>query len=332
MNEISLTVTEARLETQNVRRIILSATDGSRLPTYTAGSSIAVKIPGIGRRKYSLVNAEAQLNACMEPERYMLGVRLSEDSQGGSSFMHGLQVGDIIHASLPDNDFALNQSMGPVLLIGGGIGITPLISKAALMKAQQRPFRFIYAARSSQDFAFLDEIKALAEDRLILHNDAKEGKILDLATLLQTAEPETVIHICGPKPMVKSAIDAGRQFGWPSDKIRFELFYSLGPETEQPAAPTIEIQAAPTFEIELKSTGAVFQVPADKSIIDVLVEAGLDPLFDCNKGECGVCQVGVLAGIPDHRDFILSDTERAANKFMQICVSRSKSGRLVLDL
>jgi vanillate O-demethylase ferredoxin subunit len=86
------------------------------------------------------------------------------------------------------------------------------------------------------------------------------------------------------------------------------------------------------FEVVLNSSGESYLVPADKTILDVLIEHGKDPLHDCKRGECGTCQVGVIDGIPDHRDFVLSAAEKAEGKLMQICVSRSKTPRLVLDL
>lgn len=132
--------------------------------------------------------------------------------------------------------------------------------------------------------------------------------------------------------MLQVAMHEARERHWPEGKLRFELFYSLKTPVTNPEPILPKAEGGGSFEIEIKSTGAVFLVPPDKSIVDVLNEAGLDPLYDCNKGECGVCQVGVLAGEPDHRDFILSESERAANNLIQICVSRAKSARLVLDL
>ena len=340
MANLHLLVTEIREETPLVRRIVLSSADGSALPAYTPGSTITLDIPAIGQRKYSLVNFVASQEALTHPTHYCLGVRLSPEGGGGSRFVHELAIGDHVQAHGPDNDFALDNSGAPVLLLAGGIGVTPLISKAAFMKAIGRSFRMVYAARSSHDFAFLDEIKSLAGDQLVLHDDAEKGAMLDLKALFETVAPDERVHVCGPRPMLHAAKQEAKLRGWPQEKLRFELFYSLATPATAVAAPiaapvVTKTDAAPTdgsFEIEIKSSGLVLTVPPDKSIVDVLNEAGLDPLYDCNKGECGVCQVGVLAGEPDHKDFILSESERAENKLIQICVSRAKSARLVLDL
>ena len=347
MAGLQLLVTETRDETPNVRRIVLASADGSPLPPYTAGAALTLDIPQIGQRKYSLVSLVASQEELAHPSHYIFGVRLSPDGEGGSRFMHGLAVGDRITAGLPHNDFALDETKAPVLLVAGGIGVTPLVSKAAVMKATGRPFRFVYAARSKNDFAFLDAIQHFAGDSLVLHEDGTSGAVLDLKALFDTVGADEVVHVCGPRPMLHAAKLEARQRDWPKDKLRVELFYSLAAApvpaslpvsppapvvTESMPMPAVQPVGDLAFEIELKSSGAIFQIPPDKTIVDVLNEAGLDPLFDCNKGECGVCQVGVLEGEPDHRDFILSEIERAENKLMQICVSRAKSARLVLDL
>lgn len=93
-----------------------------------------------------------------------------------------------------------------------------------------------------------------------------------------------------------------------------------------------EMTADSQIEVMLQRSGLTFIVPPDKSILQVLIEEGIDPMYDCQRGECGICQVAVLEGVPDHRDHILSDDERAGNRVMQICVSRAKTPRLVLDL
>ncbi|HRJ68430.1 MAG TPA: PDR/VanB family oxidoreductase [Beijerinckiaceae bacterium] len=328
MPVLSLKVAGIRDETALIRRIVLTRSDGGALPGFEAGAHITLHAPGIGRRKYSLVNADPTPGVTSAPSRYVLGIRRDDAGQGGSKWAHGLKVGDIIEAEPPQNDFELAAGEGPVLLIAGGIGVTPLIAKAAHMKALGRPFRFIYAAKSMAEMAFLPEIQALAGDALTLHADDMAGTFLDIRALIDTLTHDEPVYICGPKPMIKAAMQEARALGWPAGRLRFELFFNAA--AEAPPAPPAPDEGA--FEVEIKSTGAVFKVPRDRTILAVLKEAGLDPLHDCDKGECGVCQVGVLSGVPDHRDSLLSEAERAAGKTMQICVSRAKSSRLVLDL
>jgi vanillate O-demethylase ferredoxin subunit len=121
--------------------------------------------------------------------------------------------------------------------------------------------------------------------------------------------------------MIEAVKAAAAARGFAKDHIHFELF-----------APAKPAGGDESFDIELRASGKTLTVPPGKSIIDVLLEAGLDPLFDCRRGDCGICQTTVIEGIPDHRDVILSDSEKASNTVMQICVSRAKSKKLVLDL
>ncbi|MEQ1649531.1 MAG: PDR/VanB family oxidoreductase, partial [Hyphomicrobiaceae bacterium] len=292
---------------------------------------------------YSLVRSTPEA-AQAHPTHYTLGVRLDVDGGGGSRWMHALSVGDRVGADAPKNDFPLKAGPAPVALIGGGIGITPLVSMAAELKAAQRPFRIAYAARARADLAFLPEIESLCEGQQTIQIDAETGRFFDVEGLFRTLAPSTVVYMCGPKPMLKSGMEALRALGWPRDRLSFELFYSAvaatAPLPPPPLVSPAPIAAAPLstttggdgFEVVIKSSGARYRIPPNKSILAVLIEAGLDPMHDCQKGECGVCQVNVLEGVPDHRDTVLSDGDRASNKIMQICISRSKSARLVLDL
>ena len=329
MDALDLVVTGVARETELIRRVTLARPDGGSLPGFTAGAHLTVHVPGVGVRKYSLVNGDAAPGATAAPRTYVLGVRLEANSEGGSRYIHALQVGDRVTAEAPSNAFALTPA-GEVVLIGGGIGITPMISMAAELKAAGRPFKLIYAMRAADEMAFRAEIGALTDGAVQVHSDAEAGGFFDMAKALAQVPDGATVFVCGPKPMIKAGMDTARALKWPRDRLRFELFFSVkGPEVPKPAPQPVDDGS---FEIVLKSTGKSYKVPKDKTILDVLLEAGVDPLHDCKRGECGVCQVGVLEGVPDHKDVILSESERAANKIIQICISRSKTPKLVLDL
>src|SRR6266702_3702756 len=223
-----------------------------------------------------------------------LGVLREEASTGGSQFMHALKIGDVVKASAPVNNFHLHEEAAPALLFAGGIGVTPILSMAAELTARASPFRLHYTGRTQGLLAFLPHLQEICAKGLSTHYDSDASR-LDIATAL--AE------------------------GIPADRIHYELF-----KAEQPSSPD------GPFEVEIKSTGQVVGVAAGQSIIQALEAAGLDVLYDCQRGDCGICQCGVIEGVPDHRDVILSDEEKGSNKVMQICVSRAKSERLVLDL
>lgn len=328
MPPLRLHVIESAAETPLIRRIVLARADGGALPGFDAGAHIAVHVPGVGLRKYSLINAAPRTDATAAPSAYVLGVRREDSGQGGSQWMHRLTPGDIVEADPPANDFPLSGGAGRVTLVAGGIGVTPLIGMAARLKTEDRPFRFFYAARARGEFAFLAALRDLVGDALVLHTDDDADGLLDIGAILRSCQPEEPLHVCGPSPMIAAASDTARALGWAEGRLRYELFFSPSAEPQEatPVAP------ATAFEVELRQSGRIITVPQDRTILDVLIDAGVDPLHDCDKGECGVCQVPVLEGVPDHRDHILTEAERAAGKLIQICVSRAKTPMLVLDL
>ena len=227
MSERTLKVISVTDETALIRRIVFAAPDGQPMPGYTAGAHITIEVPGIGQRKYSLVNLADLCGGTLSPHAYILGVRLDAQGEGGSRFMHTLKAGDLVSISGPANDFAVQPAAAPVLLLGGGIGITPLITMAAELRAAQRPFRMIYAARSRSEMAFLSPITALAGDALQLHCDDTAGGIFDIERTLAALAPDVTVYACGPKPMLKAAVGASRKLKWPAGRLKFELFYSV---------------------------------------------------------------------------------------------------------
>ncbi|WP_157019074.1 PDR/VanB family oxidoreductase [Mesorhizobium xinjiangense] len=321
MSELRLKVIGTHAPCAQIRALTLAAEDGDPLPGYSAGAHIRVKLPDASDRHYSLINWIAEPGATSAPATYRLGVRLEEDSKGGSRHMHSLREGDIVTVAPPKNDFALHDSPAPALLIAGGIGVTPIISMAAELKAKGRPFAFHYCGRSRGLMAFTDELEELCEEALTVHSDDEPDTCVDLKALVGGASADSHIYVCGPRGMIEAVREIAHARGFAKDHVHFELF-------DTPEATTGD----QSFEVEISSTGQVFTVPPDKSIIEVLEAEGVDLVYDCQRGDCGICQTAVLEGVPDHRDVILTDEERAANDVMQICVSRAKSARLVLDL
>jgi ferredoxin-NADP reductase len=319
MEPLLLEVTEVRAETPQIRSLQLAPQHGA-LPPWGAGAHVKIRLPDGDERSYSLIDATGDGSAMAQPQTYRLGVRLEEASKGGSKFMHALTVGEAVQVSLPNNNFALEPANAQVVLLAGGIGVTPIISMATALAAEDRDFRLIYAGRSRQQLAFLSEIERIAGPRLEVHTDDTAG-LFDVRGLMTSLTGNQPLYLCGPTPMLDAALAWARDLGWQRGRLRFEVFSAAA-----------EVAGDQAFEVVLKSSGRNYQIPAGKSILDVLIEAGEDPMHDCKRGDCGICQVGVIEGVPDHRDYILSDAEKAAGKLMQICVSRSKSPRLVIDL
>jgi len=320
MDQFDLRVTDIVAETTLIRGIKLARPHGEPLPSWEAGSHVKVRLPDGNERSYSLINTSLDPAATTRPHSYRLGVRLEQPSQGGSQFMHALKAGDIVQVKAPSNNFPLEPSSKPVVLLAGGIGVTPVLSMAAALAAGERPYRFIYAGRSRDQLAFRGECEALCREHLTIHTDDSSG-ILDVKGLMASLTAGEPLYLCGPKPMIDTAIRSAKDLGWADGRLRFEIF-----------ATAVPVAGDQSFEVVLNNSGKTFRIPPDKTILGVLIEAGEDPMHDCQRGDCGICQVGVIEGTPDHRDYILTDAEKAEGKVMQICVSRSKSPRLVLDL
>jgi vanillate O-demethylase ferredoxin subunit len=314
VHPLKLKVRSYAAETPFIRSLVFDVEDGV-VPRWQAGAHIRVALPNGGDRPYSLMALPGLPEGALA-----LGVLREEASTGGSQFMHALKIGDVVKASAPVNNFHLHEGAAPALLFAGGIGVTPILSMAAELRARGSPYRLHYAGRTQGLLAFQPHLQEICAKDLSVHYDGDESR-LDIAAALGEAAANSHVYVCGPAGMIEAVKAAALAEGVPADRIHYELFKS-----ERPSSPDLP------FEVELKSSGQVVTVAADQSIIQALEAAGLDVLYDCRRGDCGICQCGVIDGVPDHRDVILSDDEKASNKVMQICVSRAKSERLVLDL
>jgi ferredoxin-NADP reductase len=323
---LKLRVVEARQLNPLIRLFRLQAESQGVLPGFTAGAHIRVNVslPDGARdwRHYSLINLLADPAATRAPTEYVIAVRLDVEGRGGSRHMHQqVAVGDLLQAEPPKNDFPLEADAAGAVLIAGGIGVTPLISMAAQRRATSLPVRMHYAGRSRDVMAFLPELQALLGEDLRVHVDTEGGGPLDIPAILDGCPAGDRLYVCGPKPMLDAVLAQTQARGWSHDRVHFELF----------TTPMVEA-GDHAFEVELAQTGQSFTVPVGQSILDCLIEHGCDPMFDCKRGECGVCVTPVLAGEIDHRDYVLTASEKAEGKLMQICISRAKGQKLVLDI
>lgn len=321
MESLDLVVVQVRDETSRIRSVRFAHAEGGRLPSWCAGAHIEVALPNGDSRSYSLIDWSGAAGKTETPMEYIIGVRLEQESKGGSAFIHSLQVGDRIRASHPRNHFQLTPNTGDVLLVAGGIGITPIVSMAAELVRLGRSFRLVYAARSRSELTFMAELERLCGDRLFVHCDDEAGSFCDLGRIMSQLNSSTSMYICGPTVMIDLAIAKANAFGWQKDRLRFELFSSQAASSSDQA-----------FDVVLAQSGKLVTVGAGQTILEALQSTGVDPIFSCRRGDCGICQVTVIEGVPDHRDYSLSDAERSSNKVIQICVSRAHTPVLVLDL
>jgi vanillate O-demethylase ferredoxin subunit len=322
---LTLHVAGAEMLTPLVRQLRLRAADGATLPSWQAGAHIQlqVNLPGgtTDWRHYSLIDLAADTSTTEAPSEYVIAIRREDTGRGGSRWVHELAVGATLTVRPPKNDFPLGDHAGTAVLVAGGIGVTPLASMAAQRLRQRLPVRLQYAGRSRAQMALLPELQERLGNTLALHLDDEAGAPLDVDALLARCTPDEVLYVCGPLPLLDAVLKHSQARGWPRERVHFELF----------AAPVADtgVQA---YDVVLAQSGLQFTVAPGQTLLAALIDAGCDPLFDCQRGECGVCAVPVLEGEIDHRDFVLSQHEKDAGKVIQTCVSRCKGQRLVLDL
>lgn len=315
---LSLRVARIAELTPLIREVELVAADGVALPAFTAGAHIDIVLGNGIERSYSLHNPPT------ETHRYVIAVLREADSRGGSTWVHdGLNVGDELTSSPPINNFPLNEAGETHILIAGGIGITPMKSMAHRLAGIGARFTLHYCARDRERAAFLDELTEKLANRLQVHLDGGDpSRGLDVAALLTKRPPAAHVYVCGPAGLIRAVREAAKD--WPKGTVHYELFRG----TDADSAPRATDAA---FEIRLAKAGKSFEVPADKSILEVLRANGIRIKTLCKEGVCGTCRVGVISGKVDHRDEVLTDEQR--EREMQVCISRAMPGEvLVLDL
>jgi len=291
----------------------LTPLDGKPLPAYQPGAHIDVHLPNGIVRQYSLLEPDS------DPARYMIAVKRDPASRGGSRYVHDeLRVGKALRISAPRNNFPLIEDAEQVVLFAGGIGITPIWCMVQRLEKLGRPWKLYYACRSRADMAFLAALERMSSPQFHF-DDECAGKFLDVAALVAATPRNAHLYCCGPTPMLK-AFEAATE-GWPRDHVHVEYF-----------TPKQEAAKTGGFVVELARSGKEFLIPEGKTILQVLLDAGVDVDYSCELGICGACEQRVIAGEPEHRDAILTEEEQASNTKVMICCAGCKSERLVLDL
>jgi ferredoxin-NADP reductase len=293
--------------------LTLRGTGDQPLPAWEPGAHVDLVLDGAPTRQYSLCGDPADHSG------YRLGILRDPEGRGSSLFVHDrLQVGDTVRVRGPRNNFPLVASPR-YLFVAGGIGITPILPMIRAAEAAGADGRLVYGGRRRASMAFLDELARHGDLVTICPQD--ETGLLDLDALLGTPQPDTLVYCCGPEPLL-AAVEQ-RCAAWPPQSLHVERF------APRPQAEPVRTTA---FEVVLQQSGLTLTVPPDRSILGVVEDAGVGVLSSCAEGTCGTCETTVLDGVPDHRDSVLDETERQANDCMMICVSRSCTERLVLDL
>jgi ferredoxin-NADP reductase len=323
MAEIQLKVAQVRSLTPNIKMFEFTAADGGELPPFEAGAHIDIKTAH-GLRSYSLANDPK------ERHRYVTAVLREHSGKGGSRWMHEeLKPTVSVTATTPIQNFPLVESAGKSLLLAGGIGITPMIAMAHRLIALGKAFHLYYCTRSAEETAFRDEVKALVGDRVtFVHDGGDPSKGLNLKTTFGTQPDDTHLYVCGPGGLLRAVQDVTGH--WRDGTVHYELFASAKTDEQKAEAKG---KSRDAFEVELAQSGVTLTIPAEKSILDVLLDNGFGVPYACEDGWCGACTVGLISGKADHRDEFLSDADKAEGKKIQVCISRAMPGeKLVLDL
>ena len=313
-------VKKRHVQGQNVAVLEFESIDATRLPKIEAGSHIDVHLPNGLVRQYSI---------CQDPRHegvFRLGILKDPASRGGSeSAFNDLQDGMHLQVSEPKNLFPLVKAKHSVL-IGGGIGITPILCMAERLAAIGADFELHYCSRSKERTAFLRRIQSSSfAERVHLHfDDEATEQRLNTAAVLSNPDVGTHMYVCGPKGFMDHVMSTARDQHWSDTHIHCEYFAG--------AVTSASGHTQSSFEIRLASNGRVISVQPDQSIATALAAHGVEVPVSCEQGVCGTCVTRVLAGVPDHRDLYFTDEEKARNDQMTVCCSRAHSAQLVLDL
>ena len=312
-----LLIRQIRLESSDTVSFELVAEDKQPLPQFAAGAHVNVQIPDGLSRSYSLVNPPSQT------DHYVIAIKREPQSRGGSAWFHEkARVGMTLHVSPPANEFALDVTAATSIFIAGGIGITPMLSMIGRQNQLGRPWQLHYSARVKEQMAFADLVQELAcsgHGEVHLYFTAGGTGRMQLEVINAAMQSDAHIYCCGPTSLIDAFLAATRSR--PAHAVHFERFTA-----------SQEAASEGGFSLNLLRDGRTLLVPKGKSILDVLLDAGLNVEYACTQGVCGTCKVSVSGGIPDHRDECLTEDERASNAAIITCCSGSRSPVLTLNL
>jgi ferredoxin-NADP reductase len=316
--QIKLRLRERAEVARDVIQLTLERVGGDDLPAWEPGAHLDMRLPSGLTRQYSL---------CGDPgdsSTYTVAVLREPEGRGGSEeVFRELVSGTEILSHPPRNHFSLVDA-SEYVLIAGGIGITPIKAMAEELDRRGANWRLYYGGRTRESMAFVDQLAALSGARVTFVPQDVDG-LLDIRGIIGSLSADAVVYCCGPAPLL-DAVSAECGATGASEKLHFERF-------EAPTdLPEVDPSRNTAFDVELRASGVTLHIAADQSILEVVQEIRPDIGFSCQEGYCGSCESAVLEGVPDHRGTLMSPEEHDEDGTMLICVGRSKSPKLVLDL
>lgn len=314
-----LVVTARETPAEGVIALTLANPGGAQLPAWTPGAHIDVLL-GEDESGHETVRQYSLCGAPADQHSWRIAVLRDDAGRGGSRRIHEtFQVGSTVAVRGPRNHFPLHAS-NRYIFIAGGIGITPILPMITVAEESGAEWELWYGGRSRSSMAFVSDLEKYGQ-RVTLWPDDEQG-LLPLDRILGAPGDGVLVYCCGPEALL-SAVET-RCATWPSVALHLERFAA------KPQEPSAVEPAG--FAVVCQRSGVTVSVAPDQSIIDALEANGISVLSSCQEGVCGTCETRVLEGTPDHRDSLLTEEERAENEYMMICVSRSLTDRLVLDL
>jgi ferredoxin-NADP reductase len=310
--ELAVVVSDIDEVAEGVLSITLTPANGAELRSWTPGAHIDVLLPIGLERQYSLCGD------IDDTASWRIAVLRQPSGGGGSAYIHDrLRVGDRLRVRGPRNNFPL-VAAARYLFIAGGVGITPILPMICAARQRGAAWALVYGGRTRASMAFLPELERYGP-RLVCRPQDEFG-LLDLDAILADLDTITQVYCCGPESLIAAVEDRGGD--WAPGTLHVERF----------APRAVTAAPARSFEVVLERSGLTLHVPEDQSVLDVVLDAGIDVLSSCEEGTCGTCETRVLDGEPEHLDSILTSEQQRENAAMMICVSRCKGDRLVLDL
>lgn len=313
VDPVRVIVAEKRMLSRDVVLISLVGRERVPLPAWTPGSHITLLLPNGMERQYSL---------CGEADRrgeWRIAVLREPGGRGGSRYVHDdLRVGDQLEAQGPRNNFPLLPASRYVF-VAGGIGITPLLPMIADVEARGGEWELHYGARDEQSFCFRERLQSYGT-RVRMVSFDRAGP-LDLELIDTRVAPGTSVYCCGPSGLI-DALQVRASTWSPGTTLNVERFHA--PEPSDPTADR-------PITVHLALSGLTIRVAPGESILGAMRREGVDVPSSCEEGTCGTCETRVLAGIPDHRDGVLTPLEQETNEYMMVCVSRALTAELELD-
>ena len=316
VGNIAVRVVDIVEETSTIKRFKLAPIENKPLPVFSGGSHITTivqKNEAILERHYSLISHPTK-----QRDFYEIAISLNDKSSGGSLYWHTqMKIGDELEISLPKNQFALSYQAKHHVFFAAGIGITPFLTMIEDLQVEGKTFELHYAAKSKEVCAFYDALSELSTQ--VYFYFSEEGNRL-VPDMMKDFQIGTHVYFCGPNQMIREFTDAARSYGYPEKGIHFELF----------SPPVYEQMDA--FQVRLQESNQTIDVPEGATLLDTLLENGINARYSCKAGGCGSCEIEVLEGEVEHRDVFYTEEERKGKQVILSCISRAKSKKLVLNL